>query len=389
MKRIITFLFFVLTFIAPSQPASAQRHLPAVIASGPFKSGHIQGIAYDKKRGHLYLSYTTMLVKCDLDGNILGSVVGLVGHLGDLTFNEKDGRVYGSLEYKDDVIGRSLLAQGKNHIKGNIPNAFYIAIFDGRKINREGIRPDEDNILTTVHLGRVLDDYESSVEGPKLKVRHRLGCSGIDGVSLGPKFGKSGGKQYLTVAYGIYSDPARKDNDYQVLHQYDISNWQELERPLAQSTDMHQSGPDTPDAEYFVYTGNTSYGVQNLEYDKEQKLWWMAVYPGRKPQFPNYPLFAIDGKIGPKVEPLKGVSYIDKAQILSLQERIPSLSDPTSGTRGWSFGAGSTGFYPVGKDYYYISFNYSTQEGEGSYIRLHRFVGQADKPFKRVKDESR
>ena len=389
MKRVIIFSLFILTLFSISQPTVARQKLPTVIASGPFKSGHIQGIAYDRKSGHLYLSYTTMLIKCDLDGNILGSVVGLVGHLGDLTFNEKDGRVYGSLEYKDDVIGRSLLAQGKTHTKSNIPNAFYIAIFDGRKINREGILPGEDNILTTVHLGRVLDDYESSVEGPKLKIRHRLGCSGIDGVSLGPKFGKSGGKQYLTVAYGIYSDPARKDNDYQILHQYDISNWKRYEQPLTQSSKMHQSGPDTPDGEYFAYTGNTSYGVQNLEYDKEQKVWWMAVYPGRKPEFPNYPLFAIDGKQKPEVGPLKGVSYIDKCSIVSLQERIPSLSDPTSGTRGWAFGGGSTGFYPVGNGYYYISHNYATQEGEGSYIRLYRFVGQADKPFERVKDESR
>lgn len=380
MKRLFAFLIFaVMTFIS-TQSASAQK-LPTNIASGPFKSGHIQGIAYDKKHQHLYLSYTTMLIKTDLQGNILGSVVGLVGHLGDLTFNEKDGRVYGSLEYKDDVIGRNILSAGKA-----LPNAFYIAIIDGKKINREGILPSEEGVITTVHLQRVLDDYSSSVTlDNNRKVHYRLGCSGIDGISMGPKFGKKGGKQYLTVTYGVYSDLRRTDNDYQVIHQYDISDWKKYERPLAQKSDMHRSGPITPDGEYFVYTGNTTYGVQNLEYDKDQKVWWMAVYPGRKPQFPNYSMFAIDGTIKPETKPLKGIPYIKEGATLTLQSRIPCLTDEASGTRGWMFGAGSTGFMPMGKGYYYISFNYSSAEGEGSTLRLHRFTGNEDKPFERVK----
>ena len=66
---------------------------------------HIQGIAVDKKNGYIYYSFTTKLVKATLDGKIVGSVDGLVGHLGCIAFNEKDGCVYGSLEYKNDIIG--------------------------------------------------------------------------------------------------------------------------------------------------------------------------------------------------------------------------------------------------------------------------------------------
>ncbi len=34
------------------------------------------------------------------EGNVIGTVEGFTGHLGDLDFNTQDGRVYGSLEYK-------------------------------------------------------------------------------------------------------------------------------------------------------------------------------------------------------------------------------------------------------------------------------------------------
>lgn len=382
MKRIFAILILAVMMLTAGQTSSAQQ-LPSNIASGPFKSGHIQGIAYDRKNQHLYLSYTTMLVKTDLQGNILGSVVGLVGHLGDLSFNEKDGRVYGSLEYKDDSIGKSIMLGEKSTTQ--IPNAFYIAIFDCEKIDREGILPSEEGMVTTVHLGRVLEDYSASVTTPEGKFRHRLGCSGIDGVSFGPKFGKRGGKQYLTVAYGVYSDLKRNDNNYQVLHQYDVSDWKRYERPLAQASDMHQEGPASPDREYYTYTGNTNYGVQNLEYDKEQKVWWMAVYPGRKPAYPNYSLFAIDGRIKPATKPLEGIPYIAEGNVLTLQRRIPCLVDEASGTSGWNFGAGSTGFQPIGKGFYYISFNYATEEGEGSNLRLHRLNGNENGPFEWVR----
>ena len=56
-------------------------------------------------------------------------------------------------------------------------------------------------------------------------LEHRYGCSGFDGITFGPKFGKSDGKRYLTIAYGIYGDSTRTDNDYQVLLQYDTKNW--------------------------------------------------------------------------------------------------------------------------------------------------------------------
>ena len=373
MKKIISFATLALLLATATLTASAQEMMhiyPKTIKSGPFNTGHIQGIAVDTEKGYVYYSYTTILVKTDLQGNIIGSVTGLLGHLGDLDFNPQDGRVYGSLEYKNDAIGKGILKAEKSSFKPN--NAFYIAIFDVDRITREGMSAEKDGIMTTVHLSTVVDDYLATIELENGKWEHRLGCSGIDGVAFGPKFGKKGGKQFLTVTYGIYSDHKRSDNDYQVLLQYDVKKWKKYEHPLSQEN-MHREGPAQPNGEYFAYTGNTNYGVQNIEYDEDLKVWWLAVYAGSKPQFPNYNLFAIDGTIKPTKSALKGVPYIDKANVLTLWDK--GEQDSKTGIRGWRFGVGSTGIAYLGKGMYYFSHNYATKQGQGSNIRLYNIGG--------------
>ena len=115
---------------------------PSTIRTGPFKTGHIQGFCVDKQHQCVYYSYTTMLVKTDLKGNIIGTVKGLLGHLGCLAFNEADGRVYGSLEYKDDVIGKGILKMENSTLQ--FDNAFYVAIFDGDRITRKDMDAEKD-----------------------------------------------------------------------------------------------------------------------------------------------------------------------------------------------------------------------------------------------------
>ena len=376
MRKIISLATLALLLATATLTASAQEMMhiyPQTIKSGPFKTGHIQGIAVDTEKGYVYYSYTTILVKTDLQGNIIGSVTGLLGHLGDLDFNPQDGRVYGSLEYKNDAIGKGILKAEKSSFKPN--TAFYIAIFDVDRITREGMSAEKDGIMTTVHLSTVVDDYLDTIELENGKWEHRLGCSGIDGVAFGPKFGKKGGKQFLTVTYGIYSDHKRSDNDYQVLLQYDVKKWKKYEHPLSQEN-MHREGPAKPNGEYFAYTGNTNYGVQNIEYDEDLKVWWLAVYAGSKPQFPNYNLFAIDGTVKPTKSALKGVPYIDKANTLTLWDK--GEQDSKTGIRGWRFGVGSTGIAYLGKGMYYFSHNYGTYKGHGSNIRLY-YVGGVDR----------
>ena len=72
-------------------------------------SSHLQGICVDDKLEYMYFSYTDVLAKLDMKtGKVVGSVGGFGkgsfgtsggAHLGCLAWY--DGRVFGSLEYKD------------------------------------------------------------------------------------------------------------------------------------------------------------------------------------------------------------------------------------------------------------------------------------------------
>ncbi|MBQ4050673.1 MAG: hypothetical protein IJD13_03525, partial [Oscillospiraceae bacterium] len=219
------------------------QNLPRTIFTGHSKGGHIQGIALDKSRKYLYCSFTTELLKLDLEGNLIGSVKGLTGHLGCLALGT-DGRIYGSLEFKNDAVGKGIL---KNlGMEKELQDAFYIAIFDGDKITRTDMDAEKDGVMTTVYLKDVVDDFNAEENG----VKHRFGCSGIDGITFGPAFGEEG-KYDLYVAYGIYRDIDRKDNDYQVILRYDIDGWKKLEKPLSQKN-IHHSGPEKYTERYFA-----------------------------------------------------------------------------------------------------------------------------------------
>ena len=64
-------------------------NFPKDIFSGSYKTGHCQGIAVDAERGYVYYSFTTILVKTDLDGRFIGSVSNLAGHLGCITYDRE------------------------------------------------------------------------------------------------------------------------------------------------------------------------------------------------------------------------------------------------------------------------------------------------------------
>jgi hypothetical protein len=232
-----------------SEPPSSASRQPVEIEGGAWESGHLQGMALDRAKGFMYFSFTNLLVKTDLEGHPVGSVTGFTGHLGDLDFNAEDRRVYGSLEYKD-------------------AEAFYIAILDGDLIDRMDMDAATSGVVSTVHLQEVVDDYtadmdaDGSFDGDTPRTAdHRYGCSGIDGLAFGPAFGtapgKEDGQQKLTVAYGVYSDAGRTDNDHQVLLQYDVRDWGPLERPLTESR-PHRSGPPLPTASTSCTRGTRS-----------------------------------------------------------------------------------------------------------------------------------
>jgi len=378
-KAIISFAIIFLVGLASNVVfakggSKAGSKVPYVktITTGPWNAGHVQGIAVDKKNGYIYYSFTTMLVKTDMKGNLIGTVTGLLGHLGCLTFNETDGKVYGSLEYKNDEIGKGIL--NKEHSAKHFPDSWYIAIFDGSKIDRENMDYTDANILKAVYLRTVVADYSATPS--------KYACAGIDGVTFGPVFGKKDGKQYLTCAYGVRGDTKRTDNDYNVLLQYDITNWNSYAKPLTQN-ELHQSGPAEPNGKYFVYTGNTTYGVQNLGYDRFTGNWFMFVYRGSKWQFLNNTLYIVDGSVAPSLQTLKGSPTDEKGEVLSLLK--DGLYDEVNGIYGWEMLFGSTGFAPLGNGYYYIAHNRTVEGGQTAKVYLYQWTGDTPTPFRIVK----
>ena len=277
LKRLLPLLIVPLLLTACPSGANRTkngpdlRNLPREIRSGEQGPFHVQGIAVDLERGYIYFSFTTKLLKMDFEGNLIGSVDGMTGHLGCLTMNPADGRVYG--------------------------------------------------------------------------------------------------------------DTLRTDNDYQVLLAYDTKGWKRFEQPLSQGS-LHKSGPAAPDHKYFVRTGNTSWGIQNLAYDPASGNCYAAVYKGKKSQYPNYSLFVIDGGKPARRELLQGFDTPTEGEVLSL---VPA-GKSAGGIYGWDFKWGTTGLCPLGGGYFYISQNARSKETkqQSSTVRLYRWTGDADAPFRPV-----
>lgn len=329
--------------------------LPNRIFSGYHQEGHVQGIVVDALRGYVYYSFTTILLKTDLLGNAIGSVCNLAGHLGCLTYDADDNRVYGSLELKHDGIGMGIIR--RTGWDPSSEDSFYLVSFDAEKIDRMNMDAEKDGVMRAVYLRDAVKDYLETDEASGQK--HRYGCSGIDGTAFGPVFGaEKNSEKKIMIAYGVYRDTDREDNDYQVILQYDKSVIAEYALPLNQEA-PHHSGPDTFEKRYFFYTGNTNYGIQNLEYDPYSENWFVAVYPGKKETFTNFPMFVIDGKKAPTEQPLCG-----RGGEMGLVLANAGLGEVGADGEicGSQFAYGSTGFASLGNGTFYISHPHANKE---------------------------
>ena len=381
MRTLLSYCFILVLLKLNSQ---AQTRIPAVqlpdsIYSGKQGKFHMQGLAVDQVRGFVYFSFTDRLVKTDLQGNLIGSVTGFVGHLGDLDI-AADGKIYSSLEYKNDAIGKNIRAAMA--VESQPKNGFYIAIFEGAAITRPNMDAEKEDLLRTIYLREVVKDYEASVKNGAETLPHRFACSGIDGLAFAPAPGSADRqKTFLYVAYGVYGDTTRADNNHQVLLQYDISNWNRYDQQLSQNH-LHHSGPSKPLGKYFVKTGSSRYGIQNLAYDTHTGNLFAAVYRGAKSKFPNYDLFAIDIRQKPAQAEITSGDKKIRVKTLSLLETAPR--DSATGVSGWYFNWGSTGLCPLGEGFFYLSHPSKDKEGrEQSTIYKYKWVGEKTMPFAR------
>lgn len=332
--------------------------LPFKLDGGSWKleGGHLQGVAVDDERNFLYYSFTDRLVKVDMHtGEIVGSVTGLLSgsiygggaHLGDLDFYQ--GKVYGSLEYK-------------------ATEKFYVAVFDGAKITEMDMDYRTPGIMTTMYMPEVVKDFRDELdagehENNPASQGHRYGCSGIDGITFGPMPGGPSDKTYLFLAYGIYGNVNRTDNDYQVILAFDPDSFQ---GEAFDQNHPHEIGPVYV-KKLFVFTGNTTYGVQNLEYDRLTGDYWMVVYQGQKDCYLNYPVYVIDGTKAPENQMLSmGDSKAYKAaeaEVLSLKQ--VGTYHEMSGVWGIKErpDRADTGFISLGNDYFYVATSGKCEDG--------------------------
>lgn len=322
-------------------------NFPSRIFSSAVKTGHIQGIAVDEEQGFVYHSYTTILLKTDLQGRPVGSVKNIIGHLGCITFDPEHRRLYGSLELKHDNIGRGITnLTGKELAE---EDAFYLVSFEVDKITRMDMDAEADGIMTAMWLREPCEYYalEDEVSGKP----HRYGCSGIDGVALGRPFGADkGAEKKIMVAAGIYRDNDTPHQDHQIIFEYSVRTLIKYARPLTQAA-PHRSGPDSCENRYFLYTGNTTFGVQNLEYDEYLDAYIAAVYPGQKPEFENYTLFFIAADKAPEIRELCGRGG-ECGKLLSFKEIGESRDGKIYGSH---FPHGACGIYSFGNGSYYFA----------------------------------
>lgn len=389
LKRLIPILLVVpLLAACPSgnpngkMPVDVSK-LPRQIYSGEQGPFHVQGIAVDLDRGYMYFSFTTTLLKTDMQGNLLGSVEGMTGHLGCMTLNPDDGRLYASIEYKHDAIGKGILNKLEG-VRNDEQTGFYVAVFDVDRIDRIGMNAEKDDVMKTVYIKEAVDDYYAKVSNNGQELEHRFGCSGIDGVTFAPAFGQSrDGKKYLYVAYGIYGDTLRTDNDYQVILAYDTRDWKQYEQPLTQEN-LHKSGPRETAPQIFPLHGQHLVGHPEPRLRQGLGQHARRCLQGQEVALSQLLLLRHRRRKAPERKQLQGFDPAVEAEVLSL---LPEgLHDAQSDTWGWNFKWGTTGLCPIGDGYFYISHNAKDKQtgNQSSTVQLYKWTGNPDKAFELV-----
>ena len=349
--------------------ASHDGALPEVYVEGG--KHHVQGIAYDPGAGRMYFSFTDRFLVTDMKGDVLGSVEHIQGHLGAMVFDPSRRKVFASLECKDDAIGKGL----SDFAKGR--SMFYIAIIDVDRITEVGQDSENNDAFKIVCVREATKDYHLKGFGSSgEEYEHFYGCSGIDGVAIAPKIGKKRGKDYLYVAYGVYGDTSRSDNDSQILLRYDLDKLAGFAGTV-KFGEFYSEGPEKPLDKYFVYTGNTNWGVQNMAYDRSSGRMFLFVYKGAKEKFTNYPAFSFDVSRRPVKRGLIGVPYDTS--------RHPVIGSWENPVEGINFKWGGTGVSPLGDGRFYFSENGRSEATGNQYCRamVYRWDGST---FVKVSD---
>ena len=194
---------------------------------------HMQGFVSDGE--HFYWSFTDSLVKTNRRGTVIAQIPVCGGHLGDITYY--NNCIYGS------VMG--------NALKGNRWDdwtSFEIKVYDSRS-------------LACINVIRLDECYRMFAEKED-------GFVGIDGITMKPKDDGEGVNMLVACALadGV-------EYDRQIMLEYTLDG--------------------TLVKKHYVKTGNTRFGIQNLDRDPKTGHYWFTTYGAAQSyQNPNFLMHA-------------------------------------------------------------------------------------------------
>lgn len=203
---------------------------------------HLQGFA--KGGNFMYWSFTDTLVKTTLAGTVKCQVEMRDGHLGDCDYY--DGKIYASM------LG---------HPAGGRPwndwSSFYVYVFAA----------DDLRLLNKIRL-EICEQYWAQ-RGTESDTR---GFSGVDGVTVAPD--PETGEPKLFVACALDTDERFTE---QIILRFTLGGEYETE--------------------YRIPTGNTVFGIQNLDYDRENGEFWFSTYGPERDFQPEETLYCVSGDL--------------------------------------------------------------------------------------------
>lgn len=200
---------------------------------------HLQGFTSDPERKYLYWSFTDSVVKTTFASTMIAQVHVSGGHLGDIDYH--NGKLYASF------LGEPM----PGHVWDDW-SSFKIYVFDAETLQLERIIPLPICDQLKAQAGKPGDEY---------------GFNAIDGVTFGADLD---GNEKMFAACALRDGEQYR---HQILLQLSLNG--EYER-------MH-----------LIETGNTVFGIQNLDYDATTGEFWFSTYSASKPYQPQETLYCI------------------------------------------------------------------------------------------------
>lgn len=247
---------------------------------------HMQGFTSDDKHEFMYWSFTNSVVKTTINGTVICQTRCYDhGHLGGMDYH--DGKVY-----------ISFMADPSPWTYWGDWSAFYVYVYDAFDL-------------------KLLEKIEIP-ECKQYKKENMGGFRGIDGIAFGKAPGTNDIRMFVAVAV-----EAGAEYDKQYILQLD-ENYK-VEK-------VHS-----------IKTGNTIFGIQNLDYEADTGCFWITTYAKSQKTDPQDTLFCFNPELTEIVESYEYTTPYG-FECLGNGEYYCSLQDGKNGSR-------SGVAYKVNKDF--------------------------------------